>query len=77
MALLLCAWTSSADNVSQQKAAEVASAFFRSAKATGISQMSVPSLEMVYSSKSMPRAGGGLPLNLQLFMYFNLRLAAS
>lgn len=55
MALLLCAWTASADNVSQQKAAEVASAFFRSAKATGISQMSVPSLEMVYSSKSMPK----------------------
>lgn len=69
MALLLCAWTALADNVSQQKAAEVASAFFRSAKVSGISQMSAPSLEMVYSSKSMPKMSTTESPTFYVFQY--------
>ena len=57
MLLLPWLWTASADNVSQQRAAEVASAFFRPA-GSGISPASVPSLRMVLSSKSLPKTSG-------------------
>lgn len=66
MLLLPWLWTVSADNVSQQRAAEVASAFFRKA-AGGISPASVPSLRMVLSSKSLPRTSGAAEPSFYVF----------
>lgn len=66
MLLLPWLWTASADNVSQQRAAEVASAFFRQA-GSGISPASAPSLRMVLSSKSLPKTSGAAEPSFYVF----------